>query len=34
MTAEFGRTRLVSAQRGYVGEDDGAEDFEPEVIEL
>jgi Icc-related predicted phosphoesterase len=33
MTAEFGRTRLVSAQRGYFGQDDGAEDFEPAVVE-
>ncbi len=34
MTTEIGRTRLVSAQRGYVGSEAGAESFVPAIIEL
>jgi hypothetical protein len=34
MDATLGRTRLLSAQRGYVGVEDGADTFVPAIVEL
>jgi predicted phosphohydrolase len=34
MRDRFGRTELVSAQRGYVGSEPGAEEFVPMVVEV
>jgi len=34
MQSEFGATRLVSAQRGYIGQEPGAERFLPAIIEV
>ncbi len=34
MRMEIGRTQLVSAQRGYIGHERGAEDFVPAIVEI
>jgi hypothetical protein len=34
MRNRLGQTELVSAQRGYIGDEEGADEFVPEVVRV